>query len=224
MNRYEESIFKYKTPVRTKLIAYGFVEEGGAFRYRTEICNGQMRLTVKVDRGGGVETSIRDTETDEPYTLYAVEDAAGEFVGSVRAEYLNVLEDVEEKCFFGKAFENMQAAALMNFIRERFSDEPEFLWDDTPHTAVWRRKDTKKWYAILMIVPYKKLNISRDGSVEIIDVRVQPELLDELADGKTYFRGYHMNKKHWLTVCLDGSLSDEKIFRFLADSYDLAKK
>jgi predicted DNA-binding protein (MmcQ/YjbR family) len=33
--------------------------------------------------------------------------------------------------------------------------------------------------------------------------------------------GYHMNKKHWNTITLDGSLSDKMIKSWVDDSYDL---
>ncbi len=33
--------------------------------------------------------------------------------------------------------------------------------------------------------------------------------------------GYHMNKEHWNTVILDGSLPDEMIYKMIDDSYDL---
>jgi predicted DNA-binding protein (MmcQ/YjbR family) len=33
--------------------------------------------------------------------------------------------------------------------------------------------------------------------------------------------GYHMNKKHWNTVMLDGSLPNELMLSMLDDSYDL---
>ncbi len=33
--------------------------------------------------------------------------------------------------------------------------------------------------------------------------------------------GWHMNKKHWNTVLLDGSIPDEMIFRWIDDSYEL---
>jgi predicted DNA-binding protein (MmcQ/YjbR family) len=33
--------------------------------------------------------------------------------------------------------------------------------------------------------------------------------------------GYHLNKRHWITVTLDGSLPDETVRELLEDSYDL---
>ncbi|HET8572421.1 MAG TPA: MmcQ/YjbR family DNA-binding protein [Edaphocola sp.] len=36
--------------------------------------------------------------------------------------------------------------------------------------------------------------------------------------------GYHMNKKHWNTVLIDGSLPDRKIREIIDHSYDLVRK
>ena len=36
--------------------------------------------------------------------------------------------------------------------------------------------------------------------------------------------GYHMNKKHWFTICLDGSIAIEEIFCRIDESFALAKK
>ena len=36
--------------------------------------------------------------------------------------------------------------------------------------------------------------------------------------------GYHMNKKHWNTVFVDGTLSNKQIKKFIQDSYNLVSK
>jgi predicted DNA-binding protein (MmcQ/YjbR family) len=36
--------------------------------------------------------------------------------------------------------------------------------------------------------------------------------------------GYHMNKKHWITVCVDGSIEDALLQEWIDDSYDLVVK
>ena len=38
---------------------------------------------------------------------------------------------------------------------------------------------------------------------------------------KSIIPGYHMNKEHWNTLILDGSLPDELILKMIDDSYDL---
>ncbi len=35
--------------------------------------------------------------------------------------------------------------------------------------------------------------------------------------------GYHMNKKHWNTIILDGSVPRKEIERMIGESYDLVK-
>ena len=36
--------------------------------------------------------------------------------------------------------------------------------------------------------------------------------------------GYHMNKKHWITVLIDGSISDKQLLDWLDNSYNLVFK
>ena len=36
--------------------------------------------------------------------------------------------------------------------------------------------------------------------------------------------GYHMNKKHWNTILVDGALRNELIYRWIDDSYNLVVK
>lgn len=36
--------------------------------------------------------------------------------------------------------------------------------------------------------------------------------------------GYHMNKKHWNTITLDGTIPDDEILEMIDDSYDLVVK
>jgi len=41
---------------------------------------------------------------------------------------------------------------------------------------------------------------------------------------KSVISGYHMNKKHWNTIIIDGSIPDEVILGMIDDSYDLVFK
>ncbi len=57
---------------------------------------------------------------------------------------------------------------------------------------------------------------------ESINLKCDPEegvLLREKYDAVQ--PGYHMNKKHWNTVMLDGSLTDKLVFKLIDDSYNL---
>lgn len=55
-----------------------------------------------------------------------------------------------------------------------------------------------------------------------INLKCEPEratILRELHPA--VLPGYHMNKRHWNTIVLDGSLPDEEIFSMIDQSYSL---
>ena len=55
-----------------------------------------------------------------------------------------------------------------------------------------------------------------------VSAKCDPELADDLRATYPAIRpGYHLNKRHWNTITLDGSLPDETVVQLLEDSYDL---
>ncbi len=55
-----------------------------------------------------------------------------------------------------------------------------------------------------------------------ISLKCDPALAEELREAHAaVMPGYHLNKRHWNTVIIDGSLSDEMISDMVEDSYDL---
>jgi predicted DNA-binding protein (MmcQ/YjbR family) len=55
-----------------------------------------------------------------------------------------------------------------------------------------------------------------------VSLKCEPELAQGLrATYPAIQPGYHLNKRHWITITLDGSVPDETVFELLEDSYDL---
>jgi predicted DNA-binding protein (MmcQ/YjbR family) len=55
-----------------------------------------------------------------------------------------------------------------------------------------------------------------------VSVKCDPELAVQLRSAYPAIApGYHLNKRHWNTITLDGSLPDEMVTDLLGDSYDL---
>jgi predicted DNA-binding protein (MmcQ/YjbR family) len=55
-----------------------------------------------------------------------------------------------------------------------------------------------------------------------VSLKCEPGLAEQLRDAYAAVApGYHLNKRHWNTVTLDGSLSDAVVADMLEDSYDL---
>ena len=58
-----------------------------------------------------------------------------------------------------------------------------------------------------------------------INLKCDPELARHLRAAYDAVQpGYHMNKKHWNTISIDGSLPDEEIITMINDSYNLVTK
>lgn len=55
-----------------------------------------------------------------------------------------------------------------------------------------------------------------------VSLKCEPALAEQLrAAHPSITPGYHLNKRHWNTVIIDGSLADAMIMDMVEDSYDL---
>jgi predicted DNA-binding protein (MmcQ/YjbR family) len=55
-----------------------------------------------------------------------------------------------------------------------------------------------------------------------VSLKCEPDIAVRLRDAYPAIApGYHLNKRHWNTVTLDGSVPDELVTDMLGDSYDL---
>lgn len=216
-------IFKRKALNHNKLIAYGFSLSPCGYNYETDIMNGQFILAVSVNFESIVDTKLIEADTGEEYILYKTS-ASGSFVGEIRCAVEEALREVAAACFETEVFKTEQAKSLIKYVRNQYGDELEFLWTKFPDNAVWRRKDTDKWYGAILTVDQKKLGFETSKIVEIIDLRVEPEFMSELLKKEGYYPGWHMNKRNWYTIILDMSVDTNEIIRRIDKSYHLAKK
>lgn len=219
-----EHIFKNQKLNIDKLLSFGFENADKGYVYHTDLIGGQMQLTVRIDDAEKLFTEVIDSISGEEYVLHRVTGAAGSFVAQVKGEYEAILEEISAKCFDPEVFKSEQAKAVIAYVRNTYGNEPEYLWKKFPDNAVVRRNDNQKWYAAILTVSRRKLNFDSDELAEIIDLRIRPEDMEDTIDNIKYLPGYHMNKKHWYTICLDGSVSAEEIYQRIDESYILAKK
>lgn len=217
-----DEIFKYTAVNFEKLKKYGFIKAGGEYVFETQILKGQFSVKVSVDGESRVTAKVFDNDSNEEYILHLV-GGVGEFVGSVRRELEGVLCDIRDKCFDREVYKYAQTKLLIDFVRKSYGEEPEYLWEKFPTDAIFRRADNRKWYGVIMAVESSKLNPDESGVVEVLDIRCESEKIDRIADGKKYFRGYHMNKKNWLTIKLDGTVSADEMFELVKSSRELVK-
>ncbi len=85
---------------------------------------------------------------------------------------------------------------------------------------VFRHPASKKWFAAILDVPRDKLGLPGEGSAVILDIKCDPRMIGSLLSEPGFLPAYHMSKSTWITVLLDGSVPDDKIFFLLELSYD----
>ena len=226
-------LFAKRRLVPEKLLAYGFCKEGDAYAYQTVLPASRFELTVSVapadedsSAGGAcqVSTVLMDAASHEEYTLHRVPGAAGAFVGAVRDAYEAALLDIAEQCSERDVFKTANARAVIRYIWEKYGDGPEYLWDKFPDNAVFRIPVNQKWYAALLRVSGAKLGLPTDEMTDILDLKAEPEELSDLVDGQRYLPGYHMNKKHWYTIPLEGPVPLPEICERIDRSYAITMK
>lgn len=119
----------------------------------------------------------------------------------------------------------MKREEIFEYVKKQYGTEPEYLWSDSPQNAVLRHTGkNRKWYGLILNVSEKSLGLKGDSTVDILNVKCQPDIVSSLQQAMGFLPAYHMNKKHWITILLDGSVPENRILDYLDWSYDLTDK
>ena len=113
----------------------------------------------------------------------------------------------------------MTREELFQWVKQEYGTEAEYPWKDS--NAVLRRADNDKWYGVILSVAGSKLGLEDDNIIDVINLKSDPMLIGSLRGQKGYFPAYHMNKTHWITILLDGTLPEPELFWLLDESYTL---
>ena len=214
-------IFKAYQFNSKKAKEYGFVENQGVWTYSSTILQGDFLMMVTVE-DGDLSFHVYDQETGELYPQVHMESMRGTFVGSVREACLEVLYSIRKACFEVQEFLCPQTKRIMALVREKYGNQLEYLWEKSPDTAVLRHEDNQKWYAILMRIPWDRLDKGREGLVEAVNLK-HDQVADLLSQNGIY-PAFHMNKRYWISLPLDDTLSDERVLELFERSWFLTSK
>ena len=111
---------------------------------------------------------------------------------------------------------------VFSYIEEKFGAQGERIFDKHPEIAVFRHAKNRKWFAVFMRVDGGKLGLKSAEALEILNLKCKPDLAAILRDGDLILPAYHMNKKHWISVCLD-AVPREQIEDLIEQSRELTK-
>ena len=214
-------IFKAYQFNSKKAKEYGFIENQGVWTYSSTILQGDFLMMVTVE-DGDLSFQVYDQETGELYPQVHMESMRGTFVGSVREACLEVLYSIRKACFEVQEFLCPQTKRIMALVQEKYGNQLEYLWEKSPDTAVLRHEDNQKWYAILMRIPWDRLDKGREGLVEAVNLK-HDQVADLLSQMGIY-PAFHMNKRYWISLPLDETLTDEKVLELFERSWFLTSK
>ena len=203
-----------------KLIAYGFEKQVGQYIYHT-IMMDVFNVEIHVDEEGNLSGKLYDMESGEEYVNHRIKQQMGEFVSKMREAYFEILYDIVTNCYDAQPFIGNQSNRIAVYLKETYGTTPEFLWKKYPGHGVFRNTQNQKWYGIILNIHASKI-MNEDKEIEILDVKIKPEQLEELLNKPGYYPAYHMNKKNWITLVLDETLSDEEIKQHLDESFHLS--
>ena len=219
----EIEVFKKYIPNNKNLIKYGFKKCNNEYKFSKTFMNDVFRADIVIDSKGQVIGKVIEIELNEEYTNFRIEGNTGEFVGTVRKEYRNILQDIANNCFEKEYFIFEQTNRITKLINEKYEVSPEFLWDKFPGYGVFRNTRSNKWFGIIMNIDRSKIISDKSGEIEVLNVKLGDDIQNYIGIEGIY-PSYHLSKKNWISIILDDTLSDKEIMDFVNISYDNSQK
>ena len=108
-------------------------------------------------------------------------------------------------------------------VTEHSGAMPERPFEKDQSIVIFRHSGNRKWFAAVMTIPCRRLGLDGDGKIDIVNLKCAEELLDSLWQEDGIWPAYHMNKRHWITVALDGRVPTETLLWLLSISRDLTR-
>lgn len=215
----ESEIFKKYSADFDKLIEYGFQKEKISYSYEKLFRNNEFKAVINITNNGNVTGIVYDIENNDEFLPLKIVSQEGSFVGEVKEEFKKILIDIRDNCFLEKHFLSTQANRITKLLISKYGDNPEYMWKDAPLFGVFRNSVSKKWYGIIMNIPRTKLGEDDKSIVEILNIKLDSEKIQKLLKKEGFYPAWHMNKKYWITITLDETLSDKEILDLLEESY-----
>ena len=110
---------------------------------------------------------------------------------------------------------------VFEYIKKKYQVSPEYPWKRDETSAVFRHSDNNnKWFALCMKVSRDKLGLGSYEDTDVLNLKMDDLFLREILirEGGVY-PAYHMSKMHWITVILDGSVPEDKVFDLVDSSF-----
>lgn len=117
----------------------------------------------------------------------------------------------------------MNRTEFERLVADHCGVEPDRPFEKDQTIVIFRHRGNRKWFAAVMTIARRHLGLDGDGKIDIVNLKCPEELLDSLWQEEGIWPAYHMNKRHWITVALDGRVPTETLLWLVSISRDLTR-
>jgi predicted DNA-binding protein (MmcQ/YjbR family) len=111
---------------------------------------------------------------------------------------------------------------ILGFVKKKYKITGDRPWAKYPDYIVLRHANNRKWFGLIMNIPYVKLGINKPGNVDVLNIKKDNVVIGSFLQAGI-LPAYHMNKASWVSVLLDGSVPEQDIEFLLNVSFELTK-
>ena len=114
----------------------------------------------------------------------------------------------------------MDRQMVYDYIKQKYKVLPEYPWRKYGGNAVFRHSDNNKWFALVMDIQRDRVGLAGEEYVDVINLKVDDMFFrDLIIQENGIMPAYHMNKVHWISVLLDGTVPEERVFDLIDMSF-----
>ena len=218
MKLIDELFNGYKLNIKS-LLEYGFTFDNNTYSYKKKIYNNAFELIITI-KDEIIDGYLIDNDFNEEYKQINSDIITG-FTVTLKEICEKELIDIRNHCYTKNTFTYDQSNRICSLINDKYNVKPEFLWDSTPDAGVFRNARSNKWFGIIMCVSKNKIIGNDKKKIEVLNVNLSNDAKKQL-ENKGIYPAYHMNKKYWISIILDDSLSDQTIMDLVDISYNIS--
>ncbi len=109
------------------------------------------------------------------------------------------------------------------YIRSQYGIDPIKAFKEDPGIMVFVRPDSNKWFAATKNIRCSSVDVAGNGRIDILNVQLNPRTVSSLRTREGFRPAWHMNRNKWVTVLLDGTVSDDEVRKLIDQAYQYMK-
>ena len=110
---------------------------------------------------------------------------------------------------------------VFEYISDKYLVKPEYPWEKYDRSCVFRHKENGKWFGLIMDVRGDKVGLDSSDVIYVMNLKIDdPIFHDLLVKQKGIIPAYHMNKKNWISVRLNGDVPEKNVFDLIDASFE----